>query len=98
MQRVDYFAPVHASVMRDSTARFYCLKGRIVSTDRCNEYRASVTDANYALVNYFDLLCPVRRKAQNHSSISRKYTDANIQMIAISRAYFEKEIPLESAR
>ena len=98
MQRVDYFAPVHASVMRDSTARFYCLKGRILSTDRCNEYRASVTDANYASVNYFDLLCPVRRKAQNHSSNSRKYTDANIQMIAISRAYFEKEIPLELAR
>ena len=57
-----------------------------------------MTDANYALVNYFDLLCPERRKVQNHSSISRKYTDANIQMIAISRAYFEKEIPLESAR
>ena len=98
MQRVDYFAPVHASVMRDSTARFYCLKSRIVSTDRCNEYRVSLTDANYALVNYFDLLCPVRRKAQNHSSISRKYTNANIQMTAISQAYFEKEIPLESAR
>ena len=31
-------------------------------------------------INYFDLLCPVRRKAQNHSSISHKYTDANIQM------------------
>ena len=36
--------------------RFYGLKGIIVFTHLCNDYRTSVTDANYASVNYLDLL------------------------------------------
>ena len=41
MARVDCFAPMHASVIRDSTARFYCLKGRLSRlTDASRQYRA----------------------------------------------------------
>ena len=39
--RVGYFAPMHASVIGDSTVRFYCLKGRLSQlTDASRQYHA----------------------------------------------------------
>ena len=41
MARVDCFAPMHAWVIGDSTARLYCLKGRLSRlTDASRQYRA----------------------------------------------------------
>ena len=54
--------------IREIAARFYCLEGRFDSAERCIECRlqalASVTDANYAFVDYFDLLSAVTLRNQ----------------------------------